>query len=93
MYNIWFKLENDKRRSKNSNKKNVLLNALGVNPSVYYDEQIIDNNYDALLLCSDGLYNMVSLEELNKIMYLNISVEEKVKSLSIQPTAMVALII
>lgn len=70
-----------KEEAKNSNKKNVLLNALGVNPSVYYDEQIIDNNYDALLLCSDGLYNMVSLEELNKIMYLNISVEEKVKKL------------
>lgn len=70
-----------KEEAKNSNKKNVLLNALGVNPSVYYDEQIIDNNYDALLLCSDGLYNMVSLEELNEIMYLNISVEEKVKKL------------
>ena len=43
--------------------------------------KMIDNNYDALLLCSDGLYNMVSLEELNEIMYLNISVEEKVKKL------------
>lgn len=65
----------------NSPQKNVLLNAIGINPSVYYDDYVLDNNYDALLLCSDGLYNMVSEEEIVGVLSDVLTSEEKCRKL------------
>lgn len=70
-----------REEAKNSPKKNVLLNALGINPSIYYDELTLNNDYDALLLCSDGLYNMVEEEKIEEILYENISTTDKVQHL------------
>lgn len=64
-----------------SPKRNVLLNALGINPSIYYDELVLKNDYDALLLCSDGLYNMVDDHEIALVMGSVDTAENKVKSL------------
>lgn len=70
-----------REEAEKSPKKNVLLNALGTNPGIFYDEQVIKNDYDSLLLCSDGLYNMVNIKELNEVMGKNQSTSSKVKDL------------
>ncbi len=42
-------------------KRHVLMNALGIGPSVSCDFTIVDNSsYDILFLCSDGYSNMVN---------------------------------
>ncbi|MFA6860796.1 MAG: protein phosphatase 2C domain-containing protein [Bacilli bacterium] len=42
-------------------QRNLLVNAVGINPDLSQVEEtsILDEDYDVLLLCSDGLYNMV----------------------------------
>lgn len=47
--------------------RNIILRALGVNEEVESDLYRIPA-YDRLLLCSDGLYNMLSEEELSAVM-------------------------
>lgn len=60
-----------KDEMKESPKKHVLMNALGIGPNIDYDISIIDNDYDILLLCSDGLSNMIDDEEIKAIISLN----------------------
>lgn len=76
-----------REEAENSPKKNVLLNALGTNPGIFYDEQIIKNDYDSLLLCSDGLYNMINIKEMNEVLGKNQSTSSKVKDLISQANA------
>lgn len=66
-----------REEAKLSPQKNVLLNAIGINPSVYYDEYILSNDYDALILCSDGLYNMLDEHEIEEVLEDSCSSEEK----------------
>jgi PPM family protein phosphatase len=54
-----------------SPKRHVLMNALGIAPSVDYDLNVIENDYDLLLLCSDGLTNMVKDEKIEEIIAEN----------------------
>lgn len=49
-----------KEEIKTSPKRHVLMNAIGIDASVSYDVSIIDNDYDLILACSDGLTNMVT---------------------------------
>jgi serine/threonine protein phosphatase PrpC len=60
-----------KEEMKTSPKRHVLMNAVGISPSIQYDLSIIHNDYDMLLLCSDGLTNMVDETEIEKIMNEN----------------------
>jgi protein phosphatase len=59
----------------------VLLNALGLNPSVSYDQQSFAYEGQSFLVCSDGLYNNVSDQDMLMIMQSNDTVEQKVQSL------------
>ena len=57
---------------KNHPQKNYLINAVGINPYLtHVQESLIPNDsYKYLLLCSDGLYNMVSDDKITEILEL-----------------------
>ncbi len=59
-----------KSEMKTHPQRNLLINAIGINPDLNeIQERTIDNtNYDILLLCSDGLYNAVSEEKIAEIL-------------------------
>lgn len=63
-----------------SPKRHVLMNAMGIASVVDYDLYEISNDYDLLLCCSDGLTNMVSDEEIKKIIETNI--DDKIENLT-----------
>ncbi len=50
-------------------KKNVLMKALGAAEKVDLDIfDVVDMNFDAIMLCSDGLTNMLSEEQIEKVL-------------------------
>ncbi len=67
--------------AKNHPKKNILMNALGINDPIEID--IFDCNMEVtdILLCSDGLTTMVSEEQIEEVLLEDISLEDKVVKL------------
>jgi len=53
--------------AQNHPKKNVLMKALGVAEEVELDRFTVDSPVDGILLCSDGLTNMLSIEQVENI--------------------------
>ena len=49
-------------------KKNVLMKALGVAEEAELDKFTVDSEVDAIFLCSDGLTNMLSVEQIENIL-------------------------
>lgn len=51
-------------------QKNLLINAVGINPDLANCEEFVlkNDSYRCIMLCSDGLYNMVSDEVIQKIL-------------------------
>jgi serine/threonine protein phosphatase PrpC len=70
-----------KDEAKNHPKKNVLMRALGSTKSVEMDVFQVESSYDGILLCSDGVTNMLEEETLAKILSDDTSVEDKVKKI------------
>lgn len=64
-------------------QKNLLINAVGINPDLANCEEFVFNNdsYKSILLCSDGLYNMVSDNEIQATMNSSLTAMEKAKEL------------
>ena len=64
-------------------QKNLLINAVGINPDLTNIEEFVlpNDSYRAILLCSDGLYNMVSDEEIHAVMMEELTANEKAKAL------------
>ena len=62
-------------------KRHVLLNALGIYPSINVDTKIRKYDGNRILVCSDGLYNNVSNFDLENILRNNDSPTLKVKQL------------
>ncbi len=61
-------------------KKNVLMKALGVSENIEIDIfDILDLNASGIFLCSDGVTNMLTVEQIEKVLNdENIEIEEKV---------------
>lgn len=63
-------------------KKNVLMKALGAAPSCELDIFDVDMTIDGILLCSDGLTNMLTNEQIEKVLEDDeLSIEERVSKL------------
>jgi protein phosphatase len=69
-----------KEQMVNHPQKHVLLNALGLNPNVSYDLQVLPYTGQKLMVCSDGLYNNVSDIEIASILSGTDPVQLKVDS-------------
>ena len=67
--------------AKNHPGKNLLTRALGANDPIEIDIFDIDTSVKGLFLCSDGLTNMLTVEQIEKILNSNISIEEAVVKL------------
>ena len=60
-------------------KKNVLMKALGASEKVELDIFDVDMSAEAILLCSDGLTNMLTKEQIEKVLDdKELDIEEKV---------------
>lgn len=65
--------------AKNHPKKNVLMRALGASEKADLDIFDVDINCEGVLLCSDGLTNMLSFDNIIKVLNdENLEIEEKV---------------
>ena len=62
-------------------KRHVLMNAVGIYPSLNLDTLVASYNNERILLCSDGLYNNVPHKDIENIMRNSDSVEQKVNEL------------
>lgn len=62
-------------------KRHVLMNALGVYPSVNFDIKTFAYNGETLLLCSDGLYNNVSESTICSVLKGDDTPEQKITEL------------
>lgn len=68
--NLLRKGEISQKDAENHPERNVLIRAMGTNESLEVDASKIDNNFninDRLLLCSDGLYDYMSNQEILKM--------------------------
>lgn len=55
-------------QAKNHPKKNVLMKALGVNEKQDIDIFDVDPNVESIILASDGLTNMLTMEQIEKVL-------------------------
>lgn len=64
-------------------QRNVLLKALGSSDKCELDVfDVVDNNFEAILLCSDGLTNMLSNLQIEKVLNdSTLEIEEKISKL------------
>ena len=64
-------------------KKNVLMKALGASEKCELDIfDVVDDKYDGILLCSDGLTNMLTNEQIEKVLNDDeLSIEGKISKL------------
>ena len=65
-------------QAKNHPKKNVLMRALGASDQCELDIFDVETDVDGVMLCSDGLTNMLSIEQVEKVLdEQDIEVDEK----------------
>jgi len=62
-------------------RKNLLTRALGANDPIEIDIFDVDNTVQGLFLCSDGLTNMITDEQIEKVLGSNLGIEEQVEKL------------
>lgn len=65
-------------QAKNHPKKNVLMRALGASDQCELDIFDVESDVDGILLCSDGLTNMLTVDQIEKVLdEKDIEVDEK----------------
>ena len=62
-------------------RKNVLMRALGANDPIEIDIFDVDTSVKGLFLCSDGLTNMLSVEQIEKVLNSDLPIEQVVDKL------------
>lgn len=62
-------------------RKNVLMKALGSTTSVEMDIFDVERDVDGILLCSDGLTNMLDLDKIAKVLNEDLTLENKLRKL------------
>ena len=63
-------------------QKNILMKALGAAESINVDIFGVEDEVDGIFLCSDGLTNMVSVEQIEKVLNdEDLDIEEKINKL------------
>lgn len=68
--------------AKDHPKKNVLMKALGATSTIEMDIFDVERDVDGILLCSDGLTNMLDDEQITKVILdENITLDERLKKL------------
>ena len=70
--------------AKDHPRKNVLMKALGATTSIEMDIFDVETDVDGILLCSDGLTNMLEQDQIMKVLDTDSSVEEKLNKLVIK---------
>lgn len=65
-------------------RRNVLMRALGTNMSVEMDIFDVETDVDGVLLCSDGLTNMLKDDQITKVLLEDTQIENKVKKLIVK---------
>ena len=78
--------------AKDHPRKNVLMKALGANEKVDMDVFSVETDVEGILLCSDGLTNMLNEEQIMKVLKSSKDLTESEKDpvLSSAPTALTA---
>jgi PPM family protein phosphatase len=64
--------------AKDHPRKNVLMKALGANDPIDMDIFDVDVMIDEIILCSDGLTNLVSNEQIERVLNSDMDIEDKV---------------
>ncbi len=64
--------------AKDHPKKNVLMKALGANNPIEVDIFDCDNDISDILLCSDGLTNMLEMDNIERVLLSDYTTEDKV---------------
>ena len=70
-----------KEEAKYHPRKNVLMRALGANNPIEIDIFDVENTTDGILLCSDGLTNMLTDEQIEKVLVEEKNAEDAVQKL------------
>ena len=67
--------------AKNHPQPTVLMKALGASENVDMDIFEVESDVDGIFLCSDGLTNMLTTEQIEKVLEEDLTIEERVKKL------------
>lgn len=70
--------------AKNHPRKNVLMRALGATTTVEMDIIEVETDVDGIMLCSDGLTNMLDDEQIAKVLSESSGIEDKLKKLIVK---------
>ena len=65
----------------NHPRKNILMKALGANDPIEADIFDCEMDIDGIFLCSDGATNMLDTEQMEKVLYSELDIEEKIVKL------------
>ena len=70
-----------KEEAKDHPKRNVLMKALGANKNIDMDIFDCDPQIEGILLCSDGLTNMLEVEQIQRVLLSDLTIEDKLTKL------------